>query len=600
MLLKIPFHEKEEAKLIAKRHKVQLYFNNDGSKLWTLQGDVPEQLKKYIVGHSIENIYNYVLDVPYEDRAIAGMWKYHGLYKTSIAQTQYPQQLPASYRAQPYSYEAWVEKFINNSTVSPDISHQLKNVDTMTARNYQQEAKTLASKALQNGYKGFLVADDVGLGKTITAAIFAQKKEFKTVLVVTTLSATAHWRKTFLKFNFSGKDILIINYDRLQKLFKPVEEIKKTRTSKTLSKKKKNKQITKNFLAPIFDLVIWDEAQKLKNPSSNRAKMSLKIQLNATFNLYLSATPGQNPLELSYLAPSLALMTNTKFKSMQDFEPWCESLGLGVEKTKYGNFKWNKSAQSVEKMHQLLFKSAVPIAVRRVPEDIVGWPAINRILMPYDMNAQQLKDYNLSWNEFCESYEKIDKKSAAQRQAQYLRFRQKSSHLKIPHVYEHALELYEAGHSVAISVAFKDTLFDLKEQFENSGIKVSIIYGGQNSQQKEAQRVLFQEDKNHIVIFTVEEAISLHQLEYPSGIRPRSMIIHDMRWSAISMAQIEGRTHRDGKFSQIYWGFFDTTVDTQIAQIVLSKLLSMKTMIGDDKDTLLQIEALLDNFTKAK
>ena len=43
--------------------------------------------------------------------------------------------------------------------------------------------------------------------------------EYKTILIVTTLSATAHWRNIYLKFNYFGKEILIINYDRLQKLF---------------------------------------------------------------------------------------------------------------------------------------------------------------------------------------------------------------------------------------------------------------------------------------------------------------------------------------------------------------------------------------------
>lgn len=593
MLLKIPFHEKDNAKNIAKKYKSRLYFSSDGSKLWVLEGSLPKELEHYVVGERIEDIYKYVLDVPFEDKSIEGVWKYHSLYKTCIAHTQYPQQIPQSYRAQPYSYEAWIEKFINNNKISPDIETQFAQQDILVPRDYQHTAKNMAYKAFLAGYGGFLIADDVGLGKTVSAAAIAQLNEFNSILVVTTLAATAHWRKTFLKFNFSGKNILIINYDRIQKLFKPSDSAKKT-----VSRKRKNKQIHKNSIAPQFDLVIWDEAQKLKNSTSNRAKMSLQIQLKASFNLYLSATPGQNPLELSYMAPTLANATHSNFRGMQDFEAWCESQSLGVSKTKYSNFKWNKSIEGVQRMHELLFKGDAPLAVRRVPEDIAGWPAINRILMPYAMTAEEMQDYNLSWNQFCENYKKLDKKSAAQRQAQYIRFRQKSSHLKISYVYEHALELHEAGHSVAISVGFKDTLFDLKEKFEKAGVGVSIIYGGQNAVEKEAQRVLFQEDKNHIVIFTVEEAISLHQGETPLGMRPRSMIIHDMRWSAISMAQIEGRTHRDGKFSQIYWGFFDTTVDTKIAQIVLSKLLSMKTMIGDDSDTLLEIEKLLDNFAQ--
>ena len=74
---------------------------------------------------------------------------------------------------------------------------------------------------------------------------------------------------------------------------------------------------------------------------------------------------------------------------------------------------------------------------------------------------------------------------------------------------------------------------------------------------------------------------------------PRSEVIHDLRWSAIQMAQVEGRCHRDRRFAQVYWTHADDTVEEKIARLVTGRIQSMKEMIGDDTETLREIENLL-------
>lgn len=59
------------------------------------------------------------------------------------------------------------------------------------------------------------------------------------------------------------------------------------------------------------------------------------------------------------------------------------------------------------------------------------------------------------------------------------------------------------------------------------------------------------------------------------------------------MAQIEGRCHRDGRFAQVYWTYADDTVEEKIARVVAGRIQSMKEMIGDDTETLREIENLL-------
>ncbi len=88
-----------------------------------------------------------------------------------------------------------------------------------------------------------------------------------------------------------------------------------------------------------------------------------------------------------------------------------------------------------------------------------------------------------------------------------------------------------------------------------------------------------------------DKEISLHQGEHDDA--PRSEVIHDLRWSAIQMTQIEGPCHRDGRFAQVYWTYADDTVEEKIARVVAGRIQSMKEMIGDDTETLREIENLL-------
>ncbi len=78
------------------------------------------------------------------------------------------------------------------------------------------------------------------------------------------------------------------------------------------------------------------------------------------------------------------------------------------------------------------------------------------------------------------------------------------------------------------------------------------------------------------------ELISLHRGELPGGERPRSLIVHDMRHSAIQLQQVEGRCHRDGERALIYYAFVEDTVEERIAETVLTRMAAMGGMAGDD------------------
>ena len=110
--------------------------------------------------------------------------------------------------------------------------------------------------------------------------------------------------------------------------------------------------------------------------------------------------------------------------------------------------------------------------------------------------------------------------------------------------------------------------------------------------------VEFQKKDSDCIVFTVEEAISLHEGEYLKDDKSRVLLVHDIRWSAIQMAQIEGRCHRDGKLAPVLWLAASDTVDVDIASKMIEKVQNMKSMHGDDVSDMKDIEELLKSYAK--
>jgi superfamily II DNA or RNA helicase len=545
----------------------------------------------------------FVLEVPFELRTIAqragAVWNpgakafvYHG------------ERLPAAlepFRSQPYSWERFKEDELSGAdpvAASPERNVQL--------RDHQKKAVAAVRAALAAGRSGFLNADDVGLGKTIeTWAAALEMKDAETVLVVCPLAVVAHWRRTIQWMGDRGKRIVVINYDRLKKLFEVPAEIASgagRRRRKKTRKVRTAKGIARYGEACSFDLIIWDESHKLRNVEAARSKMSLRLNAEADFVMWLSATAGQNPLELAYLAPLLAERTGARASDLKDYEKWCETQGISVVRGAYGKWQWRGDSKDpkqrelaeddLKTMRSILFEGPVPAGIRRSPTDIAGWPEINRILLPVALDPEDRAMYGKFWDEFRSELGLEAGRTSNSRNALVarLRFRQKASLLRTAATVDLATELLDQGLQVAISVSFKETLSVVQDALRHQGYAVAELHGDMTGPDKERQRMAFQQGNAPVCVYTVEEGISLHQGEHNDA--RRANLIHDLRWSAIQMKQIEGRTHRDGTFSQVYWMLGEGTVEEEIADIVARRIRSMSRMQGDE-GTVADIEKLL-------
>jgi ERCC4-related helicase len=457
---------------------------------------------------------------------------------------------------------------------------------------HQLEAVTEMFLAYQEGYPGFLLADDVGLGKTFAAwasilKILESSEEKRKILIVCPLGVVANWRSSiqWMGTNRWVEEVVILNYDRLGKIF----ETKPRKGTKKISKRDLARR---GAASEKFDVILFDESHALKNLSALRSKFAIKLYESAKMIFWLSATAGQNPLELGYLLPILAKKTGDRALTTKDFEQWCAQNLPGVSRGAFGAWAWVGGQEDEEEIRQLLFdpdKKGVKAALRRRPADLIGWPEVNRIshFVEFDGRAKHL--YKLAWEEFKKALVgtgSLSKQRAALVQNEaVIRLRQKSSLLKVEDTMELCQELLDNGRQVAISCEFLSTMDAMEAALAKKKIECARIDGQstRTSQSKEGERLRYQRGETQVILFNVCEGISLHEGETNNGGNdvPRCQIDHDLRWSAIQAHQIDGRSHRDGKFAQIYWVVAKETIDARVAEVLLRKLESMGNLQGD-------------------
>lgn len=602
--LKIPFAEKDRAKDLARENGTPIRWEPD-DKFWYYPGDtLPDCLREFASEYSeIETSPQRegntggntkpVPSLPKGPRVLAVDYTYMPFAKAAGAKwnpnlkvcTFEGKTLPielTGFEPKAYSWEAWAQEELTGERLA------LPKKGNLTPREDQE----LAIKEILTCYKqkapGFLLADSVGLGKTISAwesILRIEPKKEKRVLILCPLAVIAAWRDTIEKMGDGGNRILLLNYDRLKKIYELAEGAK-AKSLKGVARKGKPLE---------FDVVILDESHKLRNIQSARSKLAIGLYKDARFLLWMSATAGQNILELAYLAPLLASRTGSKVTAItKDFEDWCKSQGIGLERGAYGKWTQDADPSTNQKIHELLFTKIGGVlgGIRRTPQDLKGWPEIQRIGIPIELSPQQRGLYELAWDEFLQAVQtgKATLKpgqnpvSSPQGMAGLMRLRQKASILKVDETVEVAQELLENGLQVAISCQFLDPVEKIIEALEKAKVPTTRFTGKENPTQKEENRVSYQKGNHKVIVFTVEEGISLHQGEYNNV--PRAQINHDPRWSGIAAEQIDGRSHRNGMFAPVHWLYLKDTVEERIITRLLERMTSMGEINGDETESL--------------
>lgn len=557
----------------------------------------------------------YFLDIPFEQRGI----RLDGVsWDSTLRKTVYKgESLPvglAPYQSRDFSWLRWQEDSYNKAILpATPVSY------TMTPRPHQKEAAIAIAKAAKAGYRGFVEGDGTGIGKTISSA-FGLYGAMRTcgvkkanVLVVCPKGAIDHWANTFKALKVPNIRLCIINYEQSKNLLNAPKAAQTAKRQKTINRH------TATRGTPIirWDYIISDESQKLKNwETAQQAKAfgNIARYSDATgwpFVIWASATIGQTPLELQYLAPVLYQLTNTPHKT--PWKTWLYKHGFHIEEAKKsGNLSWTaptskstpaeiavimENRQSdLAKLNKLLFSANSP-SIRRTPVDIAGWPEIQRIAKGFSLTPVEYIEYQREWLRFRAEYKlAVRGKNPAGALAQQLRFRQKSSLIRTPHTVDEVLDLLDNNLQVAVYCEFMESIEKMKDALEKKHIPCAV-YTGANSDTRESERIRFQKGQAKVIFFSVDSAISLHAGEQlPDGSfaskASRTTLLHDVTYSGIKCSQVEGRTHRDGQFAPVYYLYALGTAEEKIAQTMIGRVKSILSIM-DDETLAAKLDSLL-------
>ncbi len=155
-----------------------------------------------------------------------------------------------------------------------------------------------ALRVLSASRPRFLIADEVGLGKTIEAGLILKelklKHGYKKILIVVPSPLMAQWQQE-LKTKFA-EDFTILNGDMLRR-GNPFAQGSQFLVSVDLAKDERYREL---FLQQNFDLVVFDEAHRLRrdaNTVTQAWQFAHAISEQVDGLLLLSATPFRGKLE---------------------------------------------------------------------------------------------------------------------------------------------------------------------------------------------------------------------------------------------------------------------------------------------------------------
>lgn len=564
--------------------------------------------------------------------------KYHRDKKVHVYKGKMLPKALQPFASEDFSFGRWIEDEANK-TIMPPAKGPVK----FTPREHQTTAAKAIARAYSKGQAGFLEADETGLGKTLStlagicsiahAEGYTPTNRAK-LLVVCPKGVIPTWVQTLRAYPYASAffRIMVINYQGLNRLVSVPPEASSAKKRRT-----KNKQQARKGKSLIdWNYIIFDEAHYLKNyPTSTVSRLAEKIAKlenpykkgESPFTVFATATPGASPLNLAIMSRILSpLLSPGASVSPQQWGPFLDKLGFHVTK---GNVEWTwisnptfgknssnpveqqkfaerekvvkrKQRKDSKRIGRALLSKDAPF-IKRSPKDIAGWPEQQIEPYPLSLTPKQVPLYQEAWNAFRAFLRlpaaKKDSKSAL---VQSLRYRQKSSLLKVEPTVELVHDLVDSGNQVYVSCEFVDTVDEYRKLLGKLKIPVAEITGRTTDIRTE-ERLRFQKGEAKVVLSSVTEGISLHAGEtLPDGSTAtdtsRITIIHDIRQNNLAGDQALGRAHRDGKHSLAYIPYFSDTIDERVVKSYVNKRGNMKTMLGAEDD---EASFLEEQFEKA-
>lgn len=427
-----------------------------------------------------------------------------------------------------------------------------------------------------------ILADEVGLGKTIEAGLVLKEYMIrglvKKALILVPASLVSQWAVELTsKFYIPAIP---------QKKSYVWEQCEVVVASIDTAKRAPHRDIVLN---QPYDMVIIDEAHKLKNPKTKNYEF-IRL-LKKKFCLLLTATPVQNKLEEIFNLVSL--LKPGHLGNIESFDKEFKSNG--------------RSAKNDEQLRALVQKVMVR---NRREETGIEWTKriINTIPIHFSESErnfyENLEEVQGNLNHFtlltlkrelCSSREAvfmtlkntIEKAQIEERDATFaIELLNEAATVEGHAKAEKALELIKSvDDKVIIFTEYRATQMYLQWYLKQHGITSVPFRGGFKRGKKDWMRELF---KNHAQVLIATEAggegINLQFCHH--------IINYDLPWNPMRIEQRIGRLHRLGQEHDVHIYNFavQDTIEQKILELLYEKIHLFESVIGELDDILARIE----------
>ncbi|MCC5609779.1 DEAD/DEAH box helicase family protein [Nostoc sp. CHAB 5834] len=482
-------------------------------------------------------------------------------------------------------YEARLNLF--NLSVMADYD-QLICLPTLTAIDkYWYQIETARKVLRQLGGRA-LLADEVGLGKTIEAGLiiaeYLARGMVQSMLVLTPASLVSQWQSE-LSDKFNIATITTDNRDPQQ----PIDEFwtNNPRIIASLNTAKSAKHYP-HVTSRTWDLVVVDEAHHLKNRTTLNWK--LVNALNKRFILMLTATPVQNSLIelfnlLTLLKPGL-LQTEAAFKK------------------EYVDSKNGRVPKNPEKLRSLMrevmvrnTRALVDVKLpKRFATTITVTPSAGEEKLYQDLSEylrssedklDRLSRTNLlmragsSPGALADSLKQLTKrlpdeelKSLARRAAQVKQVEKAKVLVEM---------LSKSSQKTLVFTTHKATSTYLAQTLQAANIPFAEFTGGMSLKQKDEAIAAFRD--NVSVLLASETGGEGRNIQFANAI-----VNYDLPWNPMKIEQRIGRIHRIGQTQDVFIFNFclKGSIEEYILRILHDKINMFELVVGE-------IETILGN-----
>ena len=488
------------------------------------------------------------------------------------------------------------------------------NMPSANGRKLKEHQKTAVKFLVAN--KKCILADSMGLGKTVSSIIASLAGGYKKTLVITTASLKSGWKKDLLYYVpeddieivsgskwTPGKKYTLINYDIIDNFYEvpmePVFEIeevygqdgrvvetlrvpvmvKDKNTGKLVQKMQKSRKkadIQKALgESPLFwenyDCVIIDEAQKLSNNTSIRYKTIYDFlrKSNPKAIFLLTGTPLTNrPINLYHI---LKLIDADITRDYNYFvKRYCggEEIHLKDGRTiiKSGD------ATNLDELRERI----KDIYIRRLASEtgeMVGKTVLRKY---YDLDDKQKAEYDRLWNEYQEAQENSGKYDSEQyRQlVEGMLVRQYLAKEMVKNTIELAEDYIQNDEKVVIITCFQEEMDLFKKHFGNK----CVVYNGKMlpKQKDKAQDEFMNNPK--VKVFVGQVIACGVGLSIPVA---RTLIFNSYDWVAANNKQAEDRIYRLTQTRDvecIYQLFTDSISQDMFDKVIYKELIANQTI----------------------